>query len=118
MALRRTASCQPTILIARPTVPAPVFTPSPEMAEQIAARCAETLEAIDAMLCAGVFSDANVGQIAVAVHTIAATAVMFGRPALGAVAVAVALEKGLDLWSPGERTAKVAELLSAMRDAP
>ncbi|WP_161988969.1 PAS domain S-box protein [Sphingomonas glacialis] len=102
-------------IIASPTAPIPIFTPSPEMAEQFAARCAETLDAIDAMLRAGVFSDANVREIAVAVHNIAGTALMFGRPALGAVASA--LEKGLDLWSPSERPAKVAELLSAMRDA-
>lgn len=97
------------------TLPTPIFTPSPEMAEQFAARSAATLDLIDGVLREGVFSEADIGRIVDGVHVMAGTAAMFGRPALGAVAFA--LEAGLDIWSPSERPAKVAEMLSALRDA-
>lgn len=102
-------------ILPRGTMPPPIFIPSAEMAEQFAAHSAATLEAIDAMLRAGAFSDAAIGEIVDAAHKLAGSAALFGRPALGAVAAA--LEKGLTLWSPGERPAKLAELLGALRDA-
>ncbi|MEG3164680.1 PAS domain S-box protein [Sphingomonas sp. PB2P19] len=81
--------------------------------ERYAARKAEMLSALDAMIRAGLFTDTEIGALAVLAHNLAGTAGMFGEPELGDAAAE--LDAGLDHWHPDERADQIRECAVTIR---
>ncbi|WP_260596592.1 PAS domain S-box protein [Sphingomonas endolithica] len=69
--------------------------------ERYAIRRTATLEALDALIRAGRFTDTEVSEVANMAHNLAGTAGMFGEAELGDAAAA--LDAGIGLWSMEDR---------------
>ena len=94
---------------------APKAVPSAKLSlrERYAIRRRATIDALEAMIRGGQFTDAEVKELATMAHNLAGTAGMFGEAELGDAAAA--LETGLSVWSPGERPGQIQESLDKMR---
>lgn len=86
-----------------------------QLRERYAVRRQEMLLMVDAMVRAGRFAEAEVTELADALHKFAGSAAIFGDGELGAVAHQ--LEQGLAVWSKLERYEKVPLAAEAMRNA-
>jgi HPt (histidine-containing phosphotransfer) domain-containing protein len=83
--------------------------------ERYQARKQETLEALDTLVRRGVFSDAELTDVAGLLHKLAGTAAMFQEPALGDSARA--LEEGIRDWPKEDRPDHIRASVKAMLDA-
>jgi CheY-like chemotaxis protein len=88
--------------------------PSAKVRERYAARKQETLEALDALVRRGMFSDAELADVSGLLHKLAGTAGMFEEAALGARARD--LEQGIGEWHE-DRVARIRDAVQAIRDA-
>jgi PAS domain S-box-containing protein len=80
--------------------------------ERYAARRSTTMDALDAMVRAGHFTDREISELAVMAHNLAGTAGMFGEAELGDAAAA--LDDGLKEWPPIERAARLRDCADEM----
>lgn len=83
------------------------------LGERYAIRRRTMIEALEAMVCAGQFTDDEVRELATMAHNLAGTAGMFGEAELGNAAAA--LDVGLANWSREERAERVRESLDTIR---
>jgi PAS domain S-box-containing protein len=88
--------------------------PSAKVRERYAARKQETLEALDALVRRGMFSDAELADVSGLLHKLAGTAGMFEEASLGARARD--LEQGIGEWHV-DRVARIRDAVQAIRDA-
>jgi signal transduction histidine kinase/DNA-binding NarL/FixJ family response regulator len=88
---------------------------SPKLRERYAARRQEMLLMLDQMVRGGRFADAEVSELADALHKFAGSAALFGDGELGAVAHQ--LEQGLAVWSETERHEKIPVAAEAIKSA-
>jgi PAS domain S-box-containing protein len=86
----------------------------PSLRERYAVRRAATLQALDAMIRVGRFTDRELSEMATLAHNLAGTAGMFGEAELGDAAAA--LEAGIALWHDEERAEQLRQSLSAMHE--
>jgi signal transduction histidine kinase/CheY-like chemotaxis protein len=89
--------------------------PGAKVRERYQARKQETLEALDTLVRRGVFSDAELTDVAGLLHKLAGTAAMFQEPALGDSARA--LEEGIRDWPKEDRPDHIRASVKAMLDA-
>ncbi|MEG3085461.1 PAS domain S-box protein [Sphingomonas sp. PB2P12] len=87
--------------------------PSSSLRDRYMVRRAETLEALDSMIRAGLFTNQEIAQVAKMAHNLAGTAGMFGEAELGDAAAA--LEVGLEHWNASERPRLVEKSAATMR---
>ncbi|MGI4799334.1 MAG: response regulator, partial [Janthinobacterium lividum] len=80
--------------------------------ERYAIRRAATIDALDAMVRAGRFTDSEVSEVAKMAHNLAGTAGMFGEAELGDAAAA--LDAGIGLWPQEERAERIRGSFDAM----
>jgi CheY-like chemotaxis protein len=80
--------------------------------ERYAIRRAATIDALDAMVRAGRFTDSEVSQVGRMAHNLAGTAGMFGEAELGDAAAA--LDAGIGLWPQEERAERIRGSFDAM----
>jgi PAS domain S-box-containing protein len=80
--------------------------------ERYAIRRAATIDALDAMVRAGRFTDSEVSEVAKMAHNLAGTAGMFGETELGDAAAA--LDDGIGLWQPEERAERIRGFFDTM----
>ncbi|MEG3089186.1 PAS domain S-box protein [Sphingomonas sp. PB4P5] len=78
---------------------------APSLRERYAIRRTTTLEALDAMIRAGQFTDSEVSEVAKLAHNLAGTAGMFGEAELGEAAAA--LDAGIGQWPRAERVQRI-----------
>ncbi|WP_260598564.1 PAS domain S-box protein [Sphingomonas endolithica] len=87
--------------------------PSGTLQQRYAARRSSTLEALDAMVRAGRFTDREIDDLAVMAHNLAGTAGMFGEAELGDAAAA--LDDGLKEWPHVERADRLRQCADDMQ---
>jgi PAS domain S-box-containing protein len=80
--------------------------------ERYAIRRVATIDALDAMVRAGRFTDSEVSEVAKMAHNLAGTAGMFGEAELGDAAAA--LDVGIGLWPQEERAERIRGSFDAM----
>uniref|UniRef100_UPI0035CC7C26 response regulator n=1 Tax=uncultured Sphingomonas sp. TaxID=158754 RepID=UPI0035CC7C26 len=98
------------------TQPAPVaLRISANVRDRYQIRKQETLEALDALVRRGLFSDAELAEVSGLLHKLAGTAGMFQEATLGDRALC--LEDGIDAWSEEHRAARIPAAVQAIRDA-
>ncbi|MEG3086007.1 PAS domain S-box protein [Sphingomonas sp. PB4P5] len=85
--------------------PAPPARPGGSLKQRYAARRQSTIDAIDAILRVGRYTEPEIGALAEMAHNLAGTAGMFGEAELGDAAAA--LDTGLKLWPAEERAARL-----------
>jgi PAS domain S-box-containing protein len=81
--------------------------------EKYRARKADALQRLDALVRRGTFNDAELTEVADALHKLAGTAGMFGEDALGDHART--LEHGIAEWSPALRADKIRSAVAAIK---
>jgi signal transduction histidine kinase/DNA-binding response OmpR family regulator len=89
--------------------------PGTRVRERYQARKQETLEALDALVRRGLFTDTELTAVSELLHKLAGTAAMFQEAALGDRARA--LEEGLRIWAEESRPDQIRAGVKAMRDA-
>jgi PAS domain S-box-containing protein len=80
--------------------------------DRYAIRRATMIDALDAMVRAGRFTDSEVSEVAEMAHNMAGTAAMFGEAELGDAAAA--LDAGISLWPQEERAERIRGSFEAM----
>jgi PAS domain S-box-containing protein len=86
---------------------------APSLKERYAARRAQTLATLEALIRNGCFTESEIVEVAAMAHNLAGTAGMFGEAELGDAAAA--LDAGLEHWHVEERNERIREAAAAIQ---